>query len=77
MLGYPSGRSTNESHFGKVPNNFIMDEVQCDGTELDIRCKTSLCQHSFNTNIEFLITVCQGCVVILRATTVMQEKGLG
>jgi len=37
MLGFQSGTFRQNSHFGKVPNDFIMDNVHCLGTEKDIR----------------------------------------
>ena len=32
-LGYDGGQYTKESHFGKVSDDFMMDEVQCKGNE--------------------------------------------
>ena len=37
MLGFQGGTFTIESQFGKVPEDFIMDDVHCVGTEKDIR----------------------------------------
>merc|ERR1711892_405105 len=33
MLGYKSGIPTTKSKFGKVPDDYILDDVMCDGTE--------------------------------------------
>ena len=32
-LGYYGGQYTTKSHFGKVSDDFMMDEVQCKGNE--------------------------------------------
>ena len=32
-LGYDGGQYTKESHFGKVSDDFMMDDVKCKGTE--------------------------------------------
>ena len=32
-LGYNGGQYTKESHFGKVSDDFMMDDVKCKGTE--------------------------------------------
>ena len=32
-LGYDGGNYTNESHFGQVSDDFMMDDVKCEGTE--------------------------------------------
>ena len=37
MLGFQGGTFTRESRFGRVPDDFIMDNVHCIGTEKDIR----------------------------------------
>jgi len=37
MLGYQSGTFTENSHFGNVPLDFIMDDVHCNGTEKNLR----------------------------------------
>ena len=42
MLGFQSSTFTRESHFGRVPDDFIMDNVFCAGTENDIRFQRSL-----------------------------------
>ena len=42
-LGYHGGQYTKESHFGKVSDDFMMDEVKCKGNEeklLDCNYKT-------------------------------------
>lgn len=36
VLGYDFGEATNSSTFGVVPNNFIMDEVDCTGSEASV-----------------------------------------
>jgi len=36
QLGYSSGSSTTRSKYGSVPTNFIMDDVNCDGSETNI-----------------------------------------
>jgi len=36
QLGYSSGSSTTQSTYGSVPTNFIMDDVNCDGSETNI-----------------------------------------
>ena len=36
MLGYSSGLFTKKSHFGPVPANFAMDNVNCTGDETSI-----------------------------------------
>ena len=36
MLGYSSGLFTKKSHFGPVPTNFAMDNVNCTGDEMSI-----------------------------------------
>ena len=36
MLGYHSGKPTSDSHFGKVTEDFGMDEVSCTGSEASI-----------------------------------------
>jgi hypothetical protein len=36
-LGFESGQATVLSHFGLVPSDFGMDNVACEGEELDIR----------------------------------------
>jgi len=33
MLGYKSGVPTTKSKFGRVPDDFILDDVMCEGTE--------------------------------------------
>merc|ERR1711972_271000 len=33
MLGYSGGVFTRESHFGRVSDDFSMDDVRCSGTE--------------------------------------------
>jgi hypothetical protein len=43
MLGYPYGRATVKSHFGRVSSTFKMDDVRCTGNEaslLDCRHNT-------------------------------------
>eukprot|EP00397_Hematodinium_sp_SG-2012_P052514 GEMP01062115.1.p1 GENE.GEMP01062115.1~~GEMP01062115.1.p1 ORF type:complete len:372 (+),score=40.39 GEMP01062115.1:199-1314(+) len=37
MLGYGAGRSVIQSHFGHVANDFSMDDVECDGSETNIK----------------------------------------
>ena len=42
-LGYYGGQYTTKSHFGKVSDDFMMDEVKCKGNEeklLDCNYKT-------------------------------------
>ena len=40
MLGYKAGRPTRESFFGKVLNDFSMDDVKCNGSETSLKqCK--------------------------------------
>ena len=36
MMGWSVVKETKGSHFGKVPDNFAMDNVDCVGDELDI-----------------------------------------
>ena len=36
MLGYSSGQHTMNSHFGRVPNTFSMDNVDCVGSEASL-----------------------------------------
>jgi len=36
MLGFSGGRFTRKSHFGRVPDDFSMDDVECVGTEQSI-----------------------------------------
>ena len=36
MLGYRSGQFTEKSHFGRVSDDFGMDEVRCVGNEASI-----------------------------------------
>ena len=51
MLGFQGGTFTIESQFGKVPDDFIMDDVRCEGTERDIRFETSSCtEYCININ---------------------------
>jgi len=37
MLGFPNGTFTKESFFGNVSQDFVMDNVRCNGSEKDIR----------------------------------------
>ena len=37
MLGYVGGAATSQSQFGIVPTDWRMDDVECSGTETDIR----------------------------------------
>jgi len=46
MLGFSSGLATSSSNFGSVPTNFIMDNVQCDGTEQSLFQCTHLTSHN-------------------------------
>lgn len=41
MLGFVSGAPTSHSEFGPVAADFVMDDVECEGDEADIR----ECQH--------------------------------
>ena len=36
MLGFHSGKPTSDSHFGKVTEDFGMDELRCTGSEASI-----------------------------------------
>ena len=36
MLGFLGGKFTKESQFGKVPNDFSMDDVKCLGRETNL-----------------------------------------
>ena len=36
MLGYSSGSPTIKSHFGSVPADFAMDDLNCIGSETSI-----------------------------------------
>ena len=47
-LGYDGGQYTKESHFGKVSDDFMMDDVKCKGTEE----KLLDCPHTTEDNCE-------------------------
>jgi len=46
QLGYSSGSSTTQSTYGSVPTNFIMDDVDCDGSETNILDCSHLADHN-------------------------------
>merc|ERR1719315_313692 len=46
MLGFQAVRATSKSKFGRVENDFAMDDVRCLGTETDI----ANCPHSTTDN---------------------------
>ena len=48
MLGFPNGTFTKESFFGNVSQDFVMDNVRCNGSEKDIRCSKSFKNMSFH-----------------------------
>ena len=75
MLGYPNGSFTSKSHFGNVPNNFIMNKLQCEGTELDIRYKILFKVFASPTNTALHCTALQTfhCMFI-RGQTLCQNN---
>ena len=46
MLGYPLGIATSDSEFGDVEENFIMDDVQCEGSEDNIIDCIHIAEHN-------------------------------
>ena len=46
MLGYQLGIATTESEFGDVWENFIMDNVQCEGSEDNIIDCSHISEHN-------------------------------
>ena len=46
MLGYPLGIATSDSEFGEVEENFIMDDVQCEGSEDNIIDCIHIAEHN-------------------------------
>jgi len=76
MLGFESGTFRRNSHFGKVPNNFIMDNVHCLGTEKDIRD----CPHDSIDNCERdegAGVICSGAKTILGERSGLSTELIG
>ena len=49
-LGFTGGKATQGSKFGRVPDNFIMDDVKCLGKEVGLPSHDII----FNTSLLFL-----------------------
>ena len=63
-LGYDSGIATSESEFGDVAENFIMDDVICNGDEGHI----IQCPHSGSHNCDVYEGAGVRCVADLEGT---------
>jgi len=59
MLGFSTGTRTMQSAYGSVPTNFIMDDVQCSGSEQNLFSCTFNPSHNCGSG-EGAGVVCQG-----------------
>ena len=72
-LGFSGGQATRGSKFGRVPDNFIMDDVKCSGREVRLED----CNHNTRDNCgtsEGAGVVCLATTVTTTTATTHQEE---
>ena len=70
MLGFVSGAATTQSTFGPVSGDFIMDDVECEGDEGDIR----ECQHSAGHNCGVMEGAGVRCAASESLSSIIQKE---
>ena len=70
MLGFVSGAATSQSAFGPVSGDFVMDDVECEGDEGDIR----ECQHSAGHNCGVMEGAGVRCAASESLSSIIQKE---